>query len=445
MKLPKTLRKKLETIAQSKRTVDASGSTISSDQIRALLHAAKDQESLSALGGLTSTDLAHILFSAAPLLPTDPINDPAADGGTKEAEEKSAGSKFVEAVERQLDDLPKRYELIVPLAFFPTMHTESMPLGDFFDLVSLPKSDFELSNQPVGALTLLAGLNSNLVTSLRVRCSGYLGASEHCSAYVNGMALAREFLYLATIFGWAQPALGLNAFNNPAGQLGCVLIRASDEADKRLKFSPRPDFMQFLSRLEPLDWPRFRFGDVVSSRAGGFDRSGAIEKFSKYAAGSDLYFKGRHHPDLREMQFGIEWAFTGLISEEPSTALVHSFIALEALLGDATSDQGHGQREQVSARLSDRYAMLVGTARSSRPGLRQLFRRVYQERSKIMHGRLDRARLEADFSGLRLETEHLVAEVVRHELRRFLDHTQRHKARFGGDESTAAPADASGG
>jgi hypothetical protein len=110
----------------------------------------------------------------------------------------------------------------------------------------------------------------------------------------------------------------------------------------------------------------------------------------------------------------IEWAFEGDYSAEPSVSLVESFIALEALLGDEKEKVG-----QSSDRLADRYALLVGTTVTERTRSRAEFKRLYDERNRVVHGNQRRADLAHDFSS-RYETIGMTPAAITEEARRYL-------------------------
>lgn len=76
----------------------------------------------------------------------------------------------------------------------------------------------------------------------------------------------------------------------------------------------------------------------------------------------------------------LEWAFDANNYENHTLAFIIGCIGVEALIGD-------DKREQVTERLSDRCAYLLGSTSEEREKLRLQFRDIYVTRSTLTHGR----------------------------------------------------------
>lgn len=84
----------------------------------------------------------------------------------------------------------------------------------------------------------------------------------------------------------------------------------------------------------------------------------------------------------------IEWAFEASSNENETIAFIQTCIGLEAILGDDSD------RESLTATLADRCAYLIGTDIEGRGKIKDNFKKLYNLRSKLVHGRTVRLRDE---------------------------------------------------
>lgn len=101
-----------------------------------------------------------------------------------------------------------------------------------------------------------------------------------------------------------------------------------------------------------------------------------------------LQIQLRNIPDLVSNQSdeavrikaSMEWCFDSYCSLDPTISFLQVCIGLEALFGEAN------QTELLTRMLSDRCAYLVGRSHESRGIIRENFKKLYEVRSKIVHG-----------------------------------------------------------
>ncbi|MBM2835346.1 MAG: hypothetical protein HW406_2507, partial [Candidatus Brocadiaceae bacterium] len=77
----------------------------------------------------------------------------------------------------------------------------------------------------------------------------------------------------------------------------------------------------------------------------------------------------------------IEWTFDSITNDNDTFAFIQACIGLEAILGD------DGTKEKLMKTLADRCAYLLGGKISNRRKVREDFEKLYDIRSKLVHGR----------------------------------------------------------
>jgi len=88
--------------------------------------------------------------------------------------------------------------------------------------------------------------------------------------------------------------------------------------------------------------------------------------------------------DARALRTAIEWFFDAEISQNGTVQLIQRFIGIEALLGVADEKQG------ITEKLAIRYAFLLGKTRRERAQRISDFKKAYDLRSQLVHGRTAR-------------------------------------------------------
>jgi hypothetical protein len=110
--------------------------------------------------------------------------------------------------------------------------------------------------------------------------------------------------------------------------------------------------------------------------------------------------------DTEALRAACRWAFRALTTDDPCLAMIYTGVCLESLLLDRTS------KEDVSARVADAVAMLLGRTRAERQDYRKRVKATYDARSTAVHrGAYDKEDNRNWVDGLTL-----VREVVKREL-----------------------------
>lgn len=121
-------------------------------------------------------------------------------------------------------------------------------------------------------------------------------------------------------------------------------------------------------------------------------------------------------PHAQRIAAGIEWLIDSLITTNQTLSLVQSCIGIEAILGDSAP----GAYELgITARLSERFAYLMGTSAENRSALRDQFRLVFAKRGDLVHAR--RHRLPPHELQVVQIAQKMLQELIRKELSLMLD------------------------
>ncbi|ELY2511308.1 HEPN domain-containing protein [Cronobacter sakazakii] len=80
----------------------------------------------------------------------------------------------------------------------------------------------------------------------------------------------------------------------------------------------------------------------------------------------------------------IDWCIQSEINHDKTMSFLQICMGLEALLGDNTNDAG------LTLTLTDRCAYLIGKGMAERAEIKKEFKAIYQLRSKLVHGRMNK-------------------------------------------------------
>lgn len=296
---------------------------------------------------------------------------------------------------------PKAYFVYMPLPACQ-LAAEELAISPDISIVKHYQSDTErdasMRNKLVAALarTQSSSLNDNL-TYLRIKCSGYLTSSPDSSAAASAISRAKRLLLLSDLFDTGLcTTRGIFMESN----VPVVALQAGNNVtDTELVHAP-PELLKALATRT-----------LKGKNAGGLFAS-----LGKGASDATADLKARRrlieddgNREFERVRTGLEWAFDSRHSANETRSLIEACIALEALIGEQSAERG------LTDRLADRCSYALGKSTNERQSIAADFRKIYNLRSELVHGRT--ARLGAADRDILRTAQKLVTRLLVHEIR----------------------------
>lgn len=120
------------------------------------------------------------------------------------------------------------------------------------------------------------------------------------------------------------------------------------------------------------------------------------------------FFRCEDQQDFQGVAAAIEWYQDSLYMENQTLSLIAACIGLEAVMGG-----GDSHLEQMSARLADRYAYMLGKSREARKKLAENYKKVLKRRGELVHART--GQLSDDDQAVLYLAQDMLRKVINHE------------------------------
>jgi Apea-like HEPN len=285
-----------------------------------------------------------------------------------------------------MESLPRRYTFEFPIQTPVPFGAPEIKLSKTLALVEVQRSAPATAGSLGGLMAGLGNLPAETtqvttITALRVHAVGYFDDSDEDSAAQYALSALRQFASLAYADGmmhddWRTDA---SAHSNEAQVLD--ICNASAQA----KSLALPDATVRLLRRRKLS--KALFGK--SSRGVRGDLAKALlqqpvpERERAVAVKENLAVIARvlsaPQRDAKHLRTGAEWLFDSQSETNETTALLFAAIGLEAVLDSPPIE--------VTARLGDRVAYLLGQGQTQRKQIAEAYAKFYRVRSALVHGR----------------------------------------------------------
>lgn len=306
-------------------------------------------------------------------------------------------------IRRAFESLPLSYQIFVPLTGFPELGAAVVPIVPGMALVDASFDD-ELATRmnevhPKFRNTLLhiaagglRGPTMNEVVKtryLRIDGRGYATRAADSPVVRAALATAKQFIALAVQerAAYVEPQWKRRWDDKASEDRSAALLFPTD-GGRGSRIEVPTELMSFFHRVI-LDTSKLSVREPGQSLLGGAERAPSTPDEMSQAVLSRLERTRRfleldaELEDAKRLRSSMEWAIDAATTTNESIAFLQRCIAFETLLG---SDEKNQQRS-VTERLSDRYAYLLGQTESQRKQERTRFRRMYEHRSDIVHGR----------------------------------------------------------
>jgi hypothetical protein len=315
-------------------------------------------------------------------------------GALSALENGTLATKIANDIAKSLSALPAKYDVYIPMPGICDLKQSEVQLTPTVGFVNSAAGINRDMVAPIplnGLLRLLDVTQQGAETStryLRVYATGYGDSSPNSPAIREALAVAKRFVFL----GIASGAYVLDPDfqfwrDSDANTRNPVLLKQQGE-DDIFRVDPGFEVSKLFSRIRfatPLTVP-----DPTSTvtlltaperpAATDSEMRSAIQIILRTA----IDFMSAQMTDAEPVHAAMEWYMDAEATRNESIAFLQRCIGLEALLGGGES------RRDVTERLGDRYAYLLGKTETQRSALRKTFKNMYGHRSAVVHGRATR-------------------------------------------------------
>lgn len=310
-----------------------------------------------------------------------------------------------------LESLPRKYLIQVGLPAVQYWTDFELPLSDQLILKS-SAADSKASVPNALARALLAE-EAHLLPSpvrLELRLAGF--ATAHASSPTSAEAISRlkQATFLLTFSGALRPNWSVSR------QADATLVDVDSTRAQALRLPS--GLASLVGRLE-INPEKQKVWESGSKSLLGGDWREAVENSERTAALQasltvvQRFFSRSHMAGHARVAAAIEWYQDSLINDDQTMAFLAACIGLESIFGEEK-----GAINELSRRLIDRYAFMLGKDREDRDRLAQQFAEVLAVRGELVHARA--TRLGARDRKQLAVVQQMLWESIRHEVRPFI-------------------------
>lgn len=239
---------------------------------------------------------------------------------------------------------------------------------------------------------------------LEIGTTGYLGTSESSSAASSAISRVKQVLQLFSLAG--------------SGLILDLYSAAMQDSEMLGYERDRPTNIQKISLSEQV---RQRLGTcryvAPPTSSGGLFGLGGVRPVSEGESITNslqpykaLLFAGEENQDAMRILTGLEWAFDADVERNETQALLNACIGIEAILGKE-------KETGLTDKLADRCAFMLGRGTRQREQIASDFKKIYDARSKVVHGR--RRRLQPHERGMLDQAKQLLRDILKREAAEF--------------------------
>lgn len=303
-----------------------------------------------------------------------------------------------------LESLPRACELRVILSQFPTWGDFTIELAPGIRLLSSESVREAPASSSNVLVALLRTPNASMHgTALSIDLRGHVSSYQETYTAQEGISLAKicSFLFTAT---------GAMKFSSRE-----TIATASIEdklSGESVKVGMQERLARHLGKLVP-DEDRLQIWDSSSGKTllgvtrAPKDDQERVQAFEEQLGRVSKVLKHRESVAFKPLAAAIEWYQDSQFSEDQTIAYLAACIGLESVYGEK-------DMKEMTKRLEDRYAFLLGKNREDRKKLAQEYAEVLHLRGELVHARLKRLG-SRDYQTLQ-KARRMLFESIRHEL-----------------------------
>ena len=288
-----------------------------------------------------------------------------------------------------LESIPRKYLVFFELPAVHGLGLKEIKLTDDISFVErVGESDF--SDIKIPTWSLLGGDYTLTLEKgrlyIRIAVDGYTDGTVESSAIKKAYSKFKQVILLSNlseILKEGQRDLSLGLLGSVSHQIFVVNSR-DPNIEKYLVYFPQT-VSNYISKLrlneDILKPPKFETlletfenKEIPTSN----DKAKILKKRLRYP--EKLLKTSDNDENTEPIKSAIEWAFDSHANDNDTLAFIQACIGIEAVIGDDTKDN-------ITATLADRCAYLLGDSISARKKIRENFEKLYDIRSKVVHGR----------------------------------------------------------
>lgn len=313
-----------------------------------------------------------------------------AAGNLKDLIENAGINKITDAVIFRLETIPRKYFIYFELPSVKDIGVKEIKLTDDVSFVEkINESDFEEVKVP--SMSLLGG-NYNYTLQrgklyIRLQVDGYADGTLESSAVKKAYSKFKQVILLgklSDVFVEKKQTIsaGLISFGVPH----VFVINALDTSDEKYQVSLPKTVVDYISKVElnenalkptPLENLMETFEDKETLTPN--DKVKLFKNRFQYPV--KLLKTSDNNEDSESIKTAIEWAFDSHTNDNDTLAFIQACIGIEAVIG------GNDTKEKTTSILADRVAYLLGNSILARKNIKEKFEKLYDIRSKVVHGR----------------------------------------------------------
>ncbi|MBI3584799.1 MAG: hypothetical protein HY096_12760 [Nitrospinae bacterium] len=323
-----------------------------------------------------------------------------------------------------LESIPRKYFVYFELPSVKGIGVKEINLTDDISFIEkLNENDFSEIKIPasgVGRMGLfdLYGSIRKEQLYIRIQTDGYTDGTLDSSAIKKAYSRFKQVFLLAKlskvlIETKETVTLGLGQvigsyFNNPQV---FVVDAMESNAEKNYSISLPKVVSDYVSKisineniLKPNEYELFveKFEDKDALTPN--DKAKILKNRFQHAV--KLLQTSDEDENVKPIKTAIEWAFDSLTNDNETVAFIQACIGLEAILGDEEEEP----QKSLQNKLADRCAYLLGKKFSERKKIKENLVKLYNTRSKLIHGR--KAELDEEQRGFLKFSQSILSGII---------------------------------
>lgn len=316
-------------------------------------------------------------------------------------------------LQKAIESIPRSYLIRFELPYFPTTESVVLKLTENISVHINSESYYSQPSTPQEGVLLhlssLAGIKkigeNKKICCLEFKVLGYVSKSNLTLSAINCFAKAKIISFLLTNYKLFKNSYPPHDFN---------ITLTSLPENLTAKLNPPQAVTHCFSRLAPEKENLLTIvhqtseGENVSKLATGYEET--VHALEKSFEPIKSFFRSEEQADFTSICAAIEWYQDSRSAENQTFAYLAVCIGLEAILG---SDE---TITELSKRLCDRFAFLLGKSRGDREALAKEYEQVLKVRGRLVHAKV--ARLSKEDSVLLTKARFMLKATIEHEIRR---------------------------